>query len=398
MGKTAGLSLLILCLSVFSLQAQTRINADTAVKRAILQNQQIGINTAEIKSARLNVKTANDLPKTGLFAENEDLRPSDAKGILKIGISQSIAWPGLYVARKNYLREQLKYAELNTEVLEAAITRDVRASYYQLWYLQDRQILLLGLDSIYTNLLKATTLRVRTGDVAKLDQIAADAKMKELQALIAQNQKDMVVQQQQLMILLNQNEWLLPVAARLEQIKISADSNTGHPLIDLQEQNVKIAAANVGVQRNNNRPEFSGRVFSQRLWGAPDPFTGFSVTASIPIFGISANRNRVKNAAAELEVEEKTLHYQAQVLNTQRQKALTEIEKHSALLSFYENWGLQQADEIIKAATLSYKAGEISFAELGQFLGQAIGIRQNYLEVLNTYNQSAIQYKYYNYQ
>ncbi len=397
--KTAGLSMLILCFS-FSLQAQTRITADTAVNRALLRNQQISINAAEIKSARLNVKTANDIPKTGLFAENEDLRPSDSKGILKIGLSQSIAWPGLYAARKNYLQEQLKYAELNTDVVQANITREVRTAYYQLWYFQDRQSLLFSLDSLYTNLLSAAALRVKTGDVAKLDQIAAEAKMKELQAQIAQNQKDMVVQQQQLMILLNQNEWLLPVAAPLEKININADStgSAGHPLLNLQAQNVKIAAANIAVQKNNNRPEFSGRVFSQRLWGAPDPFTGFSVTAAIPLFGISANRNRVKNATAELEVEEKTLSYQVQALTTQRQSALAELQKHTALLHFYESSGLQQAQEIIKAATLSYKAGEISFAELGQFLGQAIGIRQNYLEVLNTYNQSAIQFKYYNYQ
>ena len=52
--------------------------------------------------------------------------------------------------------------------------------------------------------------------------------------------------------------------------------------------------------------------------------------------------------------------------------------------------------EIISAATLSYRSGEISFAELGQFLSQAIGIRQGYLDVLNQYNQSAIQFNYYN--
>src|SRR5690606_5518141 len=124
----------------------------------------------------------------------------------------------------NYLQEQLKYAELNSDVVQAAITREVRTAYYQLWYFQDRQSLLYSLDSLYTNLLGAAALRVKTGDVAKLDQIAAEAKMKELQAQIAQNQKDMVVQQQQLMILLNQNEWLLPVAAPLEKINIEVDS------------------------------------------------------------------------------------------------------------------------------------------------------------------------------
>jgi len=396
--KTATISvLLFLCIG--KLSAQTRISIDTAIGRAVTQNQQLGINASEIKSARMNAKTANDIPKTGLFAENEDLRPTDHNGILKIGISQSIAWPGLYAARKNYLQEQLKYAELNTAVVQAAIKRDVRATYYQLWYFQDKQLLLSGLDSIYANLFKATELRVRTGDVPKLDQIAAAARMKELQALIEQNRKDMLVQQQQLMVLLNQNEWLLPLSAPLEKVQFSLEGSTvPHPLIGLQQQKVQVAGANVSVQRNANRPEFSGRVFSQRLWGAPDPFTGFSVTASFPVFGISANRHRVKAAAAELEVQEKTLNYQEQTLNRQRQSALTEIEKNSALLSFYETSGLQQAEEIIKAATLSYKAGEISFAELGQFLGQAIGIRQNYLEVLNTYNQSAIQFNYFNQQ
>jgi len=102
-------------------QQQQRISIDNAIGTALKSNQQFGVNSAQIRSASLNVKTANDIPKTGVFAENEDLRPSDNVGILKIGVSQSIAWPGLYAARKNYFREQLKYAELNTDVLNAII-------------------------------------------------------------------------------------------------------------------------------------------------------------------------------------------------------------------------------------------------------------------------------------
>ena len=53
------------------------------------------------------------------------------------------------------------------------------------------------------------------------------------------------------------------------------------------------------------------------------------------------------------------------------------------------------ADAIIKAANIAYRAGEISFAELSQFLTQAIDIQKNYLDALNQYNQSAIQLRYY---
>ena len=73
----------------------------------------------------------------------------------------------------------------------------------------------------------------------------------------------------------------------------------------------------------------------------------------------------------------------------------SEVQRNNSLLSFYEKSGLKQAEEIIKAASLAYRAGEISFAEMSQFLTQAIDIQKNYLEVLNTYNQSVIQYYYF---
>lgn len=394
----ASVVILLLSLCGFtSVRAQQRITINDAVEIAVKNNQQIAINQSEIRSAALNVRTANDIPKTGFFAENEDLRPSDHKGILKIGISQSLAWPGLYAARRQYLNSQLKYVKLNTNVLNASIVKDVRSAYYTLWYLQDKQVLYGHLDSIYSGLLKATDLRVRTGDVAKLDKIAAEARLREIQAFVEQNKKDMVVQQQQLMVLLNQNEWLLPVSTSLEKLSINiSESSNLHPLLELQQQNIAIASSNIAVRKNTNKPDFSGRFFSQRVWGANDPFTGFSVSAAIPLFGTGSNRSKVKVAEAERAIAEQSLAYQTQLLLTQKASALTTVEKNRALVSFYESSGLRQAEEIIKAASLSYRAGEISFAELSQFLSQAIGIRQNYLDVLNEYNQSVIQFNYYN--
>ncbi len=245
---------------------------------------------------------------------------------------------------------------------------------------------------------KATELRFRTGDVAALDKIAAEAKLKELQAQLVQNKKDIIIQQQRLMMLLDRNEWMLPLDQSLEKIVVDASPSdeTAHPLLVLQQQNVNIASSNISVQKNTNKPEFSGRFFSQRVWGAKDPLSGFSVSASFPVFSLGAYKSKVKVANAEMEVQQRKLEYDTQVFQTNKGNALAEIDKNSALLQFYESSGLKQADAIIKAASLGYRTGEINFAELSQFLSQAIGIRQNYLEVLNQYNQSAIQYNYFN--
>lgn len=377
--------------------AQQRITVQDAVDSALKYNLQIGINQSEISRSSYAAATANEMPLTDVFIENEDLRPSDKKGVLKIGLSQTISYPGLYKARKAYMNEQLKYYQLNTKALNAVIRREVKVAYYGLWYLQDNQALYNQLDSIYTSLFEAASLRFKTGDVAGLDKISAEARMKEVKAFMQQNEKEISAQQQQLMMLLNTDNELLPVGQPLEKIPVSFDEVAGeHPVIDLQRQNINIAGSNVSVQKNLNKPEFSGRVFSQRLWGAADPYTGFSFSVGIPLFGGSFYRNQVRAAFLELEIETKKLELEEKQLSVEQKKAMIEIQKALDMLHFYESLGLKQADEIISTATVSYHAGEISFAGLSQFISQAIETKRNYLKVLNNYNQAVIQFDYYN--
>jgi len=372
-----------------------RMSVDEAIVLA-KSNLQYEINNQQINKGKAQINTANLFPKTGVFAENEDLRPSDNKGILKVGISQSIAWIGLYKAQKKLYNEQLKYYQANTAAIDADIKRDVRTVYYQLWYLQDKQQLYYRLDSIYKSLNDAATLKVRTGDSPGLDSIAANVRMKELQAMLQQIGSDVQIQQQIIMQLLNSTEPLLPQSMPLQRLPFAGTlTDSLHPALALQQQNINIANAGVAVAKNENKPEFSGRFFTQRLYGAKDPYTGFSVTAAFPLFGARAYKNKVNVAQAEATLQQKQLEYGTQVFGTQRMQAQQEVQKNNSLLSFYETAGLKQAQEIIKAATMAYRAGEISFAELSQFLTQSIDIQKNYLEVLNAYNQSVIAYNYY---
>ena len=401
--KIKPVTTIIACIILLSLsttaQAQQpitkRININEVITLAN-NNLQYEINSQQINKGKAQIKTASVFPKTGVFAENEDMRPSDNKGILKVGVSQSIAWPGLYKAQKNLYNEQLKYYQFNTAAIELDIKRNVRTVYYQLWYLQDKQQLYHRLDSIYKSLNDAARLKVKTGDSPGLDSIAANVRMRELQALLQQIGKEIQIQQQSLIQYLNTDELILPLLIPLEKLPMPVTVNDSvHPVLALQSQNINIANAGIGVVKNENRPEFSGRFFSQRLWGAKDPFTGFSVSTTFPLFGASAYRSKVKVAQADMAVQQKQYDYDKQVLITRQLQMQQEVEKNKSMLSFYETAGLIQADAIIKAASLAYRAGEISFAELSQFLTQAIEIQKNYLENLNAYNHSVIQYNYY---
>lgn len=393
---------LVFLMGVQSIHAQNlnpsgRISLSTAYTMALQNNLQLKNSALQLEQSRVLAKTGFDIPKTGLFVENEDFSPSDSKGVLKIGLSQSIEWPGLYSAKKALLQERLNSVELAQKLKELQIKRDLENIYYNLWYLQNKQELWQDLDSIYSSFAKAAVLRVRTGESAGLDSISAQAKAKETRMQLQLTGHDIRIGQEDLKRLLNTETAYLPENTSLSKIivpEIAADF-TEHPEIQWQRQNASIADAEIDLSRQKGMPSFEGRFFSQRLYGISPPLSGVSVSMGIPVFGRSVYRNAVKAAELEKEYQQSVTDYRLLTLHSAYSQTLQQMYKNSDLINYYQQNGLAQAESIIKAANLAYQAGEISFSEFAQFLTQAIDMKKNYLDVLNEYNQSAIQLNYF---
>jgi cobalt-zinc-cadmium resistance protein CzcA len=357
-----------------------RITFNQAYDTAIRNNLQLRSNDLQIERSRTLANTWLAFPRTGVFAENEDINPQDKQGILKIGVSQTLEWPGLYKAQRALLQQQVGSAEASRRIRELEIRRDVQAAYYQTWYLQSKQQLWQRLDSLYASFAQAAVLRVRTGESAGLDSISARAKAGEISVQLSILQRDIQTQQEILKRFLNTSLYYLPPLQPLEKVEalFVTDSVQTHPILRLQQQNIAIAEAQVNVQQQSNKPNFDSRFFSQRLYGISNPYSGFSVTVGIPLFGRSSFRNNIRAAQIERAHQQTLYDYERLALNTAYSQAFQQLQKDRELLTFYETTG-----------------GEIGFADLSQFLTQAIDIQKNYLDVLNQYNQSAIQLNYY---
>ena len=375
----------------------SNITIEQAYDIALRNNLQLRGSDIAVRKSQVLTGTYLDVPKTGIFAENEDLRPSDSRGILKIGLSQNIEWPGIYSARRNLLQEQLKSVGLTRKVRALEIRRSVQAAYYTLWYHQSRQQLWQTLDSLYRESAVIARLRAKTGESAGLDSLSANAKSQEVNARYRNISNDITSQQTVLQALLNTDTVYLPQPELLGKIEVDYAGliQEDHPALLVQQQAVSVAQADLRIARMSPLPEFSGRFFSQRLYGLPDPYSGFSVTVGVPIFGAGNYKNKIRAAKLERDYQESLLHFERQMLGAQAKQLLQAVEKSRQLLQYYESAGLSQSEEIIQAANLSYRGGEISFAELSQYLNQALEIRQNYLEALHQYNLDAIQLNYY---
>jgi cobalt-zinc-cadmium resistance protein CzcA len=71
-----------------------------------------------------------------------------------------------------------------------------------------------------------------------------------------------------------------------------------------------------------------------------------------------------------------------------------EYLKTKESLTYYETAGIAQADEISQTAQTAYNLGEIGYMEYIQNQQTAIGIKLQYADALNAFNQSIITLNY----
>jgi len=76
------------------------------------------------------------------------------------------------------------------------------------------------------------------------------------------------------------------------------------------------------------------------------------------------------------------------------QSALDEYKKYSVSIDYYEKQAVPESDLIIEQATRAYRTGEMDYLDYVLNLNRALAIRQNYLDAVNSYNQTIISIEY----
>jgi cobalt-zinc-cadmium resistance protein CzcA len=74
-----------------------------------------------------------------------------------------------------------------------------------------------------------------------------------------------------------------------------------------------------------------------------------------------------------------------------------ELNNYFKKLQFFNQVGLEQADQLIEINRTKFENEDIEYTEFIQKTDEAFQIRLDYLETLNNYNQTAIQLEFYAY-
>lgn len=403
-------TIIVLCLSLLQIVKAQNINdvktltVDEAVSLSLQNNLAIKSGNLEILSVQSLKKTANELPKLDFNVQLGQYNSIKFDNAFQL--SQTIPFPTLFGARKNLIDAQIKAQEFNKEVTAYEIKAQVKNYYFQLLYLQNNKIKLQYLDSLYIDFVNAAALRYKAGETKQLEKTTAETKRGEINLLLKQNDADIKNAYTSLKAWMNTDEDFIiksdePYMPLSVNDLIDSSAIANNPAIKVLYQNAIIAEQNKKVEKAQGMPDFRLGYSNQSLTGfqningqdkyfnAGNRFHIGNVGIAIPLT-YGATKARIKSLDYQKQAYEASAQSQQKQLTAQLQNALQQYKQFLQQYNYYINQALPNGREIIAAAKLGFRTGDISYVEYLLALQTSTDIELNYLKSIQQLNEAVI--------
>jgi len=383
-----------------------KLSLDQAVQTALKNN--LGIKSAEyqIEYFKQLKKTGSDIGKLSavwMHGQYNSIYQDN-----NFTLSQTIPFPTTISNQILLGKEQVIGAQQNLIVQQNNLAYEVKSAYYQLLYQNALKKLLLSQDSLYTDFVKASSLRYKTGESNLLEKTTADTQLMDLENQQRQNEADIRISSAHLQALLKSEA---PIEATDEFAKRSLPTEldsglmSNNPSLKLMKQEVNVSQQFKRFERSRIMPDILVGGFMQSLTGIQNvngqdiyyprskQFTGFELGLAIPLW-IKPNLARARAASFQEEVSRKNAQHFETMLNGNYQQALRELDKNTSNINYYESSALQNASLLLLQARKAFRGGQIGYIEYLQALKNSIAIRSNYLQAIYQYNLSIVKLEF----
>ena len=383
-------------------QART-IDLHDAIQMALDSNLSVRSSVYSVDVQKVLKGASWDIPKTAIDGELGQSNSYSKDN--SFTLSQSIAFPTVYINQRKLANANIKSSEWQLKASQLEVATGVKQVYWQLTYLCSKQKLLLYQDSLFSGFLRAAELRAKTGETNRLEMVSARSQSLDVKNQLQLNTADMDIFRQKLQTLLNTEIALHPVDTvlhRLESVSLPDRSAlTANPSLGYMQQQVNVSHLEKNLERSRMMPDFNFGYFSQtikgtqdvngipRTFGAGDRFNGVQAGIAIPLW-FAPFVAKTKAAKLKEQVAITNAEYYNKSLSGSYQSLLAENGKYNNSVVYYEKQAIPEANMIIDQATRSYKAGALDYLDYILTLNRALGIKQNYLDALNNYNQTII--------
>ena len=379
------------------------INQNQAVQMALDSNLAVRSSTYSVEVEKALKGASWDIPKTGFNGQYGQFNSFNKDKSLSV--SQSFAFPTVYINQNKLAKANIKSSELQLKTSQLEIATQVKQVYWQLAYLRSKQKLFAYQDSLYSGFLRAAELRARIGETNRLEMITARSQSMEVKNQLQQIRADIMIFNQKLQTILNTETSIFTIDSVLHRMPFFqvADSSelTNNPSVSYMIQQIDVSRFEKKLARSRMMPDFSLGYTSQTMIGSQDlsgipryfgegeRFSGIQAGISIPLW-FSPYSSKLQAAKLKEDVARTNAGYYSKSVSGNYRSLLGEYTKYKNSLDYYEIQAIPEAAMIIEQATRSYKAGAMDYLNYILSLSRALGIKQNYLDAMNNYNQTII--------
>ncbi|MEA5459535.1 CusA/CzcA family heavy metal efflux RND transporter [Arcicella sp. LKC2W] len=379
------------------------ITLQTAINTAISHN--LGVKSEKLRANYQEqlIKTYHNLPTTnfvGDFGQNNSIYFDN-----RLGASQSFSSPKVYARQKDLLTEEWKVVALGVTLREAELKRAVSETFYSLVYWNEKEKLLLKIDTIYAEFLRKADLRLTKGETNILEKTTAETQRGNINLQLKLVRQEKEATKIQFRLLLNTDTDLEPDVKDFKIKDILTADGTAvseHPLLKIYSQQKQLSIANTALEKTKLLPDFNVGLFSSTIRGVGSDneyyslgsrFTSVQVGVNVPIFK-SATKAKIAASKMYEEVAESSFLQQKQALEKEFQKAFLMYRNNLATIQYYEKQVLPNATQIIQTANKQFTNGDINYLDWVMLTNQAIDIQANYIDAIRELNQSIIHINY----
>jgi len=379
--------------------AQVPISLEAAIDTALKNNLTLKEEVLKANYRNRMIGTAYHLPQAQLMTEYGNFNTSYQDS--RLSLNQNISFPTVYSRQKAVYEEEWKNSLLSGELQTAEVRKNISQVYFLLIYLQEKEQLLRRTDTMFTEFMRVSSIRFKSGESNILESSSSIHQKGEIQLQLNQLAQDRETLSIRLGQLLNSETSFKPDNRPFKREAPQNPENNNpeqHPSIKIMEQQRLIGEANTKLEKARLLPDLS---FGYNNLSIRDGinlnhsrrFSSVQAGIGIPIFS-KAQKSRIGVSKINEDIALTALEREKQSLNTHYLDALTRLKKSIADVSYFEETGLKNAETIKKTLSLQLSKGEINYLEWTILSQQALRVESDYLDTVKNLNEIIIQLEY----
>ena len=388
-----------LFLSEKSLAQEKELTLNQAIEWALQNNNELKSYELKAEQAKRLIPTSINIEKTS-FYYNYDQNNFGENGQLlnAFGVSQNFEFPSVYSLQKKINTQQFYLEELSFQIKKRDLLREVSQRYYNIIFYQNKQQLILYLDSLYQNFANAAERRFELGETNNLEKLTAQAKRNHLNTIVMQMKDNIAAAYQALKEVMQVDSAFIILDEELEPVLLLQELNLeaipGNQYFSKAQQMTEFQ---VSLEKNKFLPDLQLEYYLATNRGpVPNFYNAFTVGFAVPLW-FGPQKASLRSSKLQKDIVNREAASFKLVLNSKYEQLQSKLKVFRHAVDYFQSSGQELAREIVNTAERSYYSGEIDFFQYIQSLNEATNIVLDYLENLNEYNQTVLEIKYLNY-